>query len=99
MAVWSALPLLILLPIGIVLAKLILLSPMFITIVGVLFIILSLWCIYRLFNAIAIVFDKPSLQVYSIGLVFLIVTMILPAIYYEGLFDISAMFSYFMFLN
>jgi beta-galactosidase len=99
MAVWSALPLIILLPIGIVLAKLILVSPVFITIVGILFIVLSLWCIYRLFNAIAIVFDKPSIQVYSIGLVFLIVTMIIPAIYYEGIFNISAMFSYFMFLN
>lgn len=97
-SVWTALPFIILLPIGIILAKLIIISNVFIWLFLVVFAIITIWIVFRLFKAIAIIFDKPFFQIYSWGTIFIILTVFIPAIYYESTYGLFPFIEYFLYL-
>jgi beta-galactosidase len=96
--IWSALPFVILLPIGIILAKLVLLSPTFMYIFFVLFAFILIWSFLRLFKAIAIVLDKRFLQIYTFGFSFLILAVVIPTIYYQSKYSLIPFIEYFIHL-
>lgn len=74
MTIWSGVPLLILLPFSVVLIRLLVISPNFILFFIALYFLLMIWVALRLLKSIAVVFDRASFRVYSIGLsIFLIV--------------------------
>lgn len=64
--VWSALPMVVLLPLGIALYQVLhadamtLWIPLFILVVGI-------WSLFRVFRATSVVFDVPAFKVYSVG--------------------------------
>jgi hypothetical protein len=97
-SVWSSLPLVIFLPLSIILAKLVLISDVFIFIFFILFILAGLWTLHRFFKAIGIIFAKSFIQVYSFGVIFLLVTVLLPIIFYEGKFNLMPFIEYFIWL-
>lgn len=97
-SVWSSLPLVIFLPLSIILAKLVLLSDVFIFIFFILYCLACLWTLHRFFKAISIIFAKSFIQVYSFGIIFLLVTVLLPIIFYESKFNIMPFIEYFIWL-
>ena len=96
--IWSALPLVIFLPLSVILAKLVLLSDAFIFIFFVLFILTKLWTLHRFFKALSIIFAKQFIQIYSFGIIFLVLTVILPIVFYENKFDLLPFVEYFIWL-
>ena len=96
--VWSALPFVLLLPVGIILAKLIIISQFFMYAFFALLIFIFLWFILRVFKAVAIIFDKTFLQVYSFGFLFLVLVLFIPILYYESNLGLLPFIEYFLFL-
>jgi beta-galactosidase len=97
-SIWAVLPFILLLPLGIILAKLILISDVFIFIFFILFIIMVIWSIHRLFKSVAIIFAKSFIQVYSFGIVFFVITVLIPIIYYENEFGLMSFIEYFIYM-
>lgn len=96
--VWSALPFVLLLPVGIMLSKLIIISQFFMYLFFGFLIFLCIWFILRVFKAVAIIFDKSYLQVYPIGFLFLVLILVIPILYYESHLGLFPFIEYFLFL-
>lgn len=94
--IWAALPYIFLLPIGIVIARILVVSDNFIIWFFIALIALcSLAMIFRLLKALAVVFDKSRIKVYSIGIIFLLLIAIIPFFLYERNNEILPFINYF----
>ncbi len=93
--IWSGIPYLILLPIAILLVRLLELSSVFTIISIVLFVLMSLWVLMRLLKSSSVVFDKPSLQVYLIGLMLLLILVGVPLGIYQAKYSLFHYLDYF----
>jgi beta-galactosidase len=87
--VWSSLPLVALLPIGIALYQVLSANTMsvFIPVVAIL---LAAWCVLRILRATSVVFDVRPTMVYGIGLGTILVTMIGLAVWYDTMYETLA---------
>ncbi|MBM2815471.1 MAG: hypothetical protein HW421_2233 [Ignavibacteria bacterium] len=70
-SIWSAVPMLGLLPLSVVLIRLLVVSPSQIWVAAILFLILTLWVWFRFLRCSAVVFDVLAGKVYIIGNVLL----------------------------
>lgn len=94
--VWSATPVLLLLPVAIILFRILVVSPQSVVIflgVGLIFL---LWLIRRKLRSIAVVFDQPSIKVYFIGIFILIALIGVPLVIYQLNNSIFAYTQYFI---
>ncbi|MFP4369726.1 MAG: Yip1 family protein, partial [Candidatus Kapaibacterium sp.] len=95
LSVWSAVPMLLVLPIGIVLIRVLVLSDALISIVLLLFGIICLWIFARLLKSNAVVFDKPPMKVYLTGVGVLAVVLGVITGIYQYQYSIFAYAEYF----
>ncbi|MBK9249280.1 MAG: hypothetical protein IPM69_14490 [Ignavibacteria bacterium] len=70
--IWSILPILITLPIALGLFKILTLSPTHSILIFIMSAVI-LWCISRILEATAVVFDLPKMRVYFLGILFLFI--------------------------
>jgi hypothetical protein len=95
-AVWSALPMMFLLPVSVVLLRILVVSENSIGLFLILFIITQLWSLSRLLKASAVVFDKPAGRVYILGTLVLIIIAGIPLVYYQIKFSLFLYAQYFL---
>jgi len=81
--IWSGIPMLFLMPLAIVMVRLFEISEFFSWLLLLLSFVLIVWTVFRIFKATAVVYDKPELIVYLIGIVFLVFTIGMPLAYYQ----------------
>ncbi len=93
--IWSGIPYLLLLPVGIILVRLVELSEVFALLSLILFIVLTIWVIMRMLKASSVVFDRPSLQVYLIGLILLLLFIGIPVGIYQMKYSMFAYLKFF----
>jgi len=86
-AVWSALPLVVLLPIGIALYKMLSTDAMSLWIPVIIGLIVC-WFIFRMLRATAVVFDAPPLVVYGIGAFLILCTAGITFWMYSARYDL-----------
>ena len=86
--IWAGVPFIFILPIAIVINKILFLEPALIWVAGLLFFLFAAWTILRLFKATAVVFDKFTWQIYSIGFIALLVLILTPLSYYQFSFSV-----------
>ncbi|MFH1049778.1 MAG: glycoside hydrolase family 2 TIM barrel-domain containing protein [bacterium] len=80
--IWSSAPILILLVFGIVLNRILLVYPGLMWLIIPLAIAIFIWVIFRIFRAIAVVFDINTIKSYIIGFaVFISITLVILSIY------------------
>ncbi|MDR0926469.1 MAG: hypothetical protein LBO69_01720 [Ignavibacteria bacterium] len=96
--IWSALPFIILLPFGVLLSKLVLFSPIFISVFFILSLLILFWSYHRLLKAVSVCFDKPMLQIYLLGIVYVVLVAVIPLVLYEGRYDIVSFVNYWMYI-
>jgi hypothetical protein len=93
--IWAGTPVLILLPISIILNRLIVYSPAFITFLLILFFVIIIWVFLRILKATAVVFDIREMKSYLIGIVGFLVLLIAVFSIYQYQFSV---FSYSQYL-
>lgn len=93
--IWSGIPYLILLPIAIVLVRLLDISDAFAVVSVVIFMVISVWVIMRMLKSTSVVFDKPSSQVYMIGLILLLILVGVPLGIYQVRYSLFSYIDYF----
>jgi hypothetical protein len=93
--IWAALPYIFLLPIGVVIARILVVSDTFIWFFVALIVLCSIAMIFRLLKSLAVVFDKSRIKVYSIGIALLILMAIIPFFFYERNNEILPFINYF----
>jgi len=81
--IWSALPLLLLLPVSIILIKLLVFSPAFIWVLLIAVNLLNVWILIRILKAIGIVFDTNPTKTYAIGLSVFVVIILTVVSFYQ----------------
>lgn len=86
--IWAGVPFIFILPVAIVINKILFLNPASIWLVFFAFLIISFWVLLRLFKATSVVFDKFRWQIYSIGLITLLVFVLVPLSYYQFRFSV-----------
>lgn len=92
---WSGVPVILLLPLGIILNRLLQYEPQFSIWALLLIALISIWILLRMFKATIVVFDIPPVKVYSIGFgIIFILTMVILTIYQIKYYIISYL-SYF----
>ncbi len=74
--VWSAVPLIILLPFSVILIKLMLFSPALTWVIFITLGLFALWILFRILKAIGIVFDTHPTKTYAIGFSVIIILSI-----------------------
>jgi hypothetical protein len=94
MSIWSAVPMLILLPPAIILIRVMILSPSFFWIAAILFIFVSIWIFARVLRATAVVFDIPSSRTYLSGFLLVTIIFLLFATIYQYKFSVLAYCQY-----
>jgi hypothetical protein len=72
--IWSILPILVTLPIALGLFKILTVSPTHSILVFIMGGVM-LWCVVRILEATAVVFDLPKMRVYVLGMVFIIIVV------------------------
>jgi hypothetical protein len=93
LSVWSATPLLILVPIGMILYR-IMDSPVYVVPSLVLLLALKLWVVLRLFKGISIIFDAYLFKVYVAGFVTIACVLGVGYLYYDYTQSTSMYLSY-----
>jgi len=91
--VWSAAPLLVLVPIGMILYR-IMDSPIYVVPSLVLMLVLLIWVLLRLFKGISIIFDVYLMKVYIIGFLSLGCAFSLGYVYFDYTQSVSMYLSY-----
>jgi hypothetical protein len=84
--IWSALPLVVLLPIGVALYQALSTDAMSIW-VPILVVLLTVWSLLRTLRATAVVFDVPSTIVYSIGLGIVVAGVVVLLVSWNASYD------------
>lgn len=77
-SVWSLLPLILLMPIGIIAGRLFLLNDLLIPIFLGFFILMLIWSINRILKATRVVFDVRAWKVYGIGFLIILLILMIP---------------------
>ncbi len=93
--IWGGIPYLVLLPLSIVLVRLLVMVPELVTFFIILYLGLNVWVIARILRSTAVVFDKPAMNVYIIGTIFLVLMVGIPIGIYQIKYSIFAYFQYF----
>ena len=94
-AIWSAVPALIMLPVAIVLVRLLVFEPSLNIFIFLLFAMILVWVLFRILRATAVVFDVPSLKSYLIGLVIIGFAAGIILVFYQYQYSIFAYAEYF----
>ncbi len=94
-AIWSGVPLLVLLPISSILIRILVVSPDLIVVLLVLFALMILWFVGRVLRASSVIFDKVGLKVYTAGLILIVILLGFPLGFYEYNMSIFAFAEYF----
>lgn len=94
-AIWTGLPFLIILPFAVILVKLIVNFPNSIWLLTSMSVFLTIWVFSRLLKACAVVFDKPSFLVNTVGVTVVFISIGIPMIVYHYTYQI---FSYFVYI-
>ncbi len=94
-AIWSGVPLLVLLPISAILIRILVVSPDLIIALLLIFALMMLWFIGRVLRASSVIFDKVGLKVYTAGLILLVILVGFPLGFYEYNMSIFAFAEYF----
>lgn len=81
--IWSSVPVLLLLPFTIILMKLLAFSPTVSWLVIAAVFIMTLWILYRIIKATAIVFDTKMIQTYAVGFSFVALLLLVILIIYQ----------------
>jgi len=93
--IWSVVPYIILLPIGIFIARILNVSSNFIGIFAIINVILFIIVLLRYVKALAVVFDKPIIKIYMVMIVTIAVSILLPFFFYENNNEVFAFINYF----
>ncbi len=94
-AIWSGVPLLVLLPISSILIRILVVSPDLIVVLLVVFALMTLWFVGRVLRASSVIFDKVGLKVYTAGLILIVILAGFPLGFYEYNMSIFAFAEYF----
>ena len=93
--IWSALPYIILLPIGVFIARILNVSPNFISFFTVILLIVFIVVFFRYMKALSVVFDKPIIKIYMVMTVAIAICVLLPFIFYENSNEVLVFINYF----
>ncbi len=93
--IWSVVPYIILLPIGIFIARILNVSSNFIGIFAIINVILFIIVLLRYVKALVVVFDKPIIKIYMVMIVTIAVSILLPLFFYENNNEVFAFINYF----
>lgn len=93
---WAALPAVLLLPISIILIRILAMYPSTIWLFMLLYLTTSVWTIARLLRSTAILFDVPTVRVYFVGSILLVLSIGIPLIFYQINNSILAYTQYFI---
>ncbi len=93
---WAALPAILLLPISIILIRILAMAPSTIWIFILLYFFTSAWTIARLLRSTSVLFDVPSHRVYFVGLMFFLLSIGVPLVFYQINNSILAYAQYFI---
>jgi hypothetical protein len=74
--IWSALPIVILLPFSVIIIKLLMFSPALTWVVFIVLAVFAVWIIVRILKAVGIVFDTHLTKTYVIGLAVILILLI-----------------------
>lgn len=93
--IWSLLPMILLLPISLVLLRILVAVEGSIVFFLILLAFMKVWSIIRLLKSSAVVFDKPTIRVYLLGLIVLVLGIGIPLTYYQIKFSLFVYADYF----
>ncbi len=94
-SVWASAPFVVLLPLAIPLIRLLEINNTIAIIAVILFLLIKFWVIARILKASAVVFDKPSALVYSIGIIVILVFAAIPIGFYQINYQFFSYLMYF----
>jgi hypothetical protein len=94
-AIWSGVPLLVLLPVSAILIRILVVSPDLIVMLLLVFALMILWFVGRVLRASSVIFDKVGLKVYTAGLILIVILVGFPLGFYEYNMSIFAFAEYF----
>jgi len=94
-SVWASAPFVALLPFAIPLIRLLEINNTVAIIAVILFLLIKLWVIARILKATAVVFDKPSVLVYGIGIIVILVFAAIPIGIYQINYQFFSYLTYF----
>lgn len=80
--IWSMLPYVILIPVGMVLYR-ILEYEAYIIPTFIFLLVINIWVFFRLFRSISIIYDKPPIRVYIIGILLVVAVISMVVMYYD----------------
>ena len=95
LSIWSAIPSLLLLPLGVVLFRVLLILPASIWFFAFFYIIMALWTIARMGKSISVVFDTRQGRVNLVMIILGLIVLGIPLFYYQMQFSTFTYLQYF----
>ncbi len=93
--IWSSIPALLLLPLGIILIRLLVFMPQSIWFIITAIALIKIWILFRILRSTAVVFDIPALRSYIVGFLFVLSLAIIVLSLYQYNVSIFSYLQYF----
>ena len=94
MIVWSAIPIILFIPIGMILYRIIE-TEFYFYVIAILFLLVLIWIFFRTIHGVSVVYDIPYLQVSTLSLIAAIVLFLIIGIYFNEKYALNAYIDFF----